>query len=109
MTVVTWPIVGDGLPQLGDSVDRSIVYRYTVMTWTKQKPSKPGWYWLLDPSEEPGLPTIVQVFFDWESGRSLAIIPASTPKASVRLQDLRGFAAMWAGRIEIPVVFASVA
>ena len=79
------------------------------MTWTKQTPSKPGWYWLLDPSEQLGLPTIVQIFFDWETGRSLAIIPASSPKASARVQDLRGFDAMWAGPIELPVVLAHVA
>lgn len=79
------------------------------MTWTKQTPSKAGWYWLLDPSEELGLPTIVQIFFDWETGRSLAIIPASTPKVSARVQDLRGFDAMWAGPIELPVVLAHVA
>jgi hypothetical protein len=79
------------------------------MTWTKQTPSKPGWYWLLNPNEEPGLPTIVQIFFDWETGRSVAIIPASHPKTSARLQDLPDIDAMWAGPIELPVVLAHVA
>ena len=79
------------------------------MTWTKQTPSKPGWYWLLNPSEEPGLPTIVQIVFDWETGRSLAILPASHPKASARVMDLQDFDALWAGPIEIPVVLASAA
>jgi hypothetical protein len=79
------------------------------MTWTKQPPSRPGWYWLLNPNEDPGLPTIVQIFFDWESGRWLVIIPASHPKASSRVQALQGFEALWAGPIELPVVLANVA
>ena len=49
-----------------------------MLSWTEQKPSKPGWYWMLNPSEEPGLPTIVQINTDWESGRSLVLIPASS-------------------------------
>jgi hypothetical protein len=80
-----------------------------MMTWTKQPPSRPGWYWLLNPNEDPGLPTIVQIFFDWETRRSLAIIPGSNPKSSSRVQDLRGFDALWAGPIELPVVLANVA
>jgi hypothetical protein len=80
-----------------------------MMTWTKQTPSKPGWYWLLNPSEEPGLPTIVQIIFDWETGRSLAIIPPSNRKASARVQHLRDLDALWAGPIELPVVLADVA
>jgi hypothetical protein len=79
------------------------------MTWTNQTPRKPGWYWLLNPCEEPGLPMIVQIFFDWETRRSLAIIPASNPRASARVQDLRDLDAMWAGPIELPVVLADVA
>ena len=64
---------------------------------------------MLDPSEEPGLPTIVQIVSDWETGRSLAIIPASNLKASARVQDLQDFNALWAGPIELPVVLADVA
>ena len=79
------------------------------MTWTKQTPSRPGWYWLLNPSEEPGLPTIVQLWYDWETGRSIAIIPASHPKTSSRVQALRDLDALWAGPIELPVVLADVA
>ena len=79
------------------------------MTWTKQTPNKPGWYWLLNPSEDPGLPTIVQIFFDWETGRSLAIIPASNPKASARVHNLQDADALWAGPIELPVVLPNVA
>ena len=85
------------------------IYIRHVMTWTKQTPSKPGWYWLLNPNEEPGLPTIVQIFFDWETGRSRAIIPPSRPGVSGRVQDLQGFDALWAGPIELPVVLANVA
>lgn len=79
------------------------------MTWTKQIPGKPGWYWLLNPSEEPGLPTIVQIIFDWETGQSLAIIPASTRKASARVQDLRELDALWAGPIELTIVSTKIA
>jgi len=80
-----------------------------MMTWTKETPNKPGWYWLLNPSVEPGLPTIVQIIFDWETGRSLTIIPPSYPKASAEVQDLRDSDAMWAGPIELPVVLADAA
>jgi hypothetical protein len=80
-----------------------------MMTWTNQVPDKPGWYWLLNPSEESGLPAVVQIYFDWETGRSVAIIPASHPKASVRVQDLRNFDAMWVGPIELPAVLSDAA
>lgn len=79
------------------------------MTWTKQIPSRPGWYWLLNPNEDPGLPTIVQIFFDWETRRSLAIIPPANPKEAIHVQDLGGFDALWAGPIELPVVLENVA
>jgi hypothetical protein len=64
---------------------------------------------MLNPGEEPGLPTIVQIVADWETGRSLALIPAPSPKASAMVQDLRDLDAMWAGPIELPVVLANVA
>jgi hypothetical protein len=66
-----------------------------MLSWTKQKPSKPGWYWMLNPSEEPGLPTIVQINSDWESGRSLVLIPASTTNASGSELDLREVLALF--------------
>jgi hypothetical protein len=80
-----------------------------MMTWTKQTPSKPGWYWLLNPSEELGVPTIVQIFFEWETGRPVAIIPASSPKGPSRVRDLRSSDALYAGPIELPVVSAHMA
>ena len=75
-----------------------------MLSWTKQKPSKPGWYWMLNPSEEPGLPTIVQINSDWESGRSLVLIPASTTNASGSELDLRELDALWSGPIYLPIV-----
>ena len=77
-----------------------------MLMWTTQKPSIAGWYWMLNPNEEPGLPTIVQVVSDWETGRSLALIPASHPKASGRVEDLRDLDAMWAGPLDVPAVLA---
>jgi len=64
---------------------------------------------MLDPSDEPGLPTIVQIIFDWETGRSLVIIPASHPKGATRVQDLQACDALWAGPIELPVVLQNAA
>ena len=64
---------------------------------------------MLNPSEEPGLPTIVQIVSDWETGRSLGLIPASSPKAAGKVFDLRDLDALWAGPIELPVVLASAA
>jgi hypothetical protein len=80
-----------------------------MLKWTKKRPSKPGLYWMLNSAEEPGLPTIVQIVSDWETGCSLALIPASGPKASGSTQDLRGLDAMWAGPVDLPVVLAQAA
>jgi hypothetical protein len=80
-----------------------------MLRWTKVGPNKPGWYWLLNPSEEPGLPTVVQIVFDWETRRVLALIPASSPRASARVLDLHELDALWAGPIEIPVVLENAA
>jgi hypothetical protein len=80
-----------------------------MLTWTKQQPSKPGWYWMLNPHEEPGVPMIVQIVFDWETGRSLVLVPTSHPKNSGMVQDLRELDALWAGPIELPKVLAEAA
>jgi hypothetical protein len=64
---------------------------------------------MLNPNEEPGLPTIVQIIFDWEACRSLVLIPAMNPKASAIVQNLRDLDALWAGPIVLPVVLAKVA
>jgi hypothetical protein len=80
-----------------------------MLVWTKQKPSKPGWYWMLNPSEESGLPTVVQIVSDWQTGRSLALVPAPNPKACGMVQELPELDALWAGPIELPVVMAQVA
>ena len=53
----------------GNSVTFPSVYDALMLTWTQQKPSTPGWYWMLDPSKEPNLPTIVQIVFDRETRR----------------------------------------
>ena len=74
-----------------------------MLTWTEQKPSQPGWYWLLNPNEEAGLPTIAQIVFDRETRRWLALIPASDyPKISGMVLDLHNVEAMWAGPLPIP-------
>jgi hypothetical protein len=72
-------------------------------TWTKQNPSEPGWYWMLDPSEELGLPTIVQIVFYRETQRWLVLIPPSHyPKTSGMILDLQNLDALWAGPLQIP-------
>ena len=81
-----------------------------MLTWTQEKPNKPGWYWFLNPGEEPGLPTIVQIVSDWQSGRSLVLIPVSpSAKGSGIVQNLQDLDAMWAGPIELPVVLSDAA
>jgi hypothetical protein len=80
-----------------------------MLRWTKAGPNKPGWYWLLNPSEEPGLPTVVQIIFDWETRRLLALIPASSHRTSGRVADLDDLDALWAGPIELPVVLENAA
>ena len=74
-----------------------------MSTWTRQKPSQGGWYWMLDPSRELGLPTIVQLVFDRESQRWLALVPASHyPQTSGMALDLQDLDAMWSGPLQIP-------
>ena len=74
------------------------------LTWTTEKPRRPGWYWMLDPTD-PGLPTIVQIEHDWEHRRLVALVPASLyprlPSAVIDPQDVNAF---WAGPLAIPSV-----
>lgn len=79
-----------------------------MLTWTTQKPSHSGWYWMLDPSQELGLPTIVQIVFDGETQRWLAFIPASHyPQTSGMVLELQNLDAMWAGPLQIPSLSGS--
>ena len=65
---------------------------------------------MLDPSQEPNLPTIVQIVLDQKSRRWLALIPASHyPQTSGQELALQSVDAMWAGPIELPAVLADVA
>jgi hypothetical protein len=78
-----------------------------MLMWTQQKPITPGWYWMLSPSRESNLPTIVQIVFDRETPRWLALIPASHyPKTSGAELDLQSVDAVWAGPLEVPSVLA---
>lgn len=78
-----------------------------MLTWTQQKPTTPGWYWMLSPSKDSTLPTIVQIVFDRETRRWLAQIPASHyPKTSGTEIDLQTTDAMWAGPLEVPSALA---
>jgi hypothetical protein len=80
-----------------------------MLTWTQQNPKTPGWYWMLSPGIASNLPTIVQVVFDRETGRWLALIPASLyPKISGTEVDLQNVDAMWTGPLDVPSVLAMV-
>ena len=58
---------------------------------------------MLDPSRELALPTIVQIVFDRESQRWLALVPASHyPQTSGMVLDLQDQDAMWSGPLQIP-------
>lgn len=59
---------------------------------------------MLNPNEEPGLPTIVQIISDWETRRWLVVIPAMNPKTSAIVKDLGDLDALWAGPIELPIL-----
>ncbi|HKT36141.1 MAG TPA: hypothetical protein VJR03_15045 [Nitrospira sp.] len=76
-----------------------------LLAWTKLKPVKAGWYWMLNHEVEPGLPTIVQVVYDWESRRLIALIPASRyPTLASAVIDPQRVDALWAGPLAIPSV-----
>lgn len=75
------------------------------LTWTKVKPAKAGWYWMLNQEEEPGLPTIVQLVYDWESRHLIALVPASRyPIFASAVVDPQKIDALWAGPLAIPSV-----
>src|SRR5262245_60489856 len=75
------------------------------LTWAKLKPVKTGWYWMLNQEEEPGLPTIVQIVYDWESRHLIALIPASRhPTLASAVIDPQKVDALWAGPLTIPSV-----
>jgi hypothetical protein len=93
------------LPLIGKSADRSILstinngYGVAMMlTWRRQKPDTPGWYWMLSPDHHSSLPTVIQIMFDGRTSRWLALIPPCQdprhPGKEVKLQDLD---AVWAG------------
>ena len=78
-------------------------YKNKRLTWTTVKPGRSGWYWMLNPDEQSGLPTIVQLERDWESGRFVAIIPASHyPKVPSTVVDPENINSLWAGPLAIP-------
>ena len=78
-----------------------------MLTWTKEKPSIPGWYWMLSPGVGSSLPTIVQVVFDRKNRRWMVLIPASHyPKTSSAEMDLQTVDAMWTGPLDVPSVRA---
>jgi hypothetical protein len=78
-----------------------------MLTWTKEKPHIPGWYWMLTLGVWSNLPMIVQVVFDRETHRWLALIPASHyPKNSSTEMDLQTVDAMWTGPLDVPSVLA---
>jgi len=57
-----------------------------MLTWTEQRPSKPGWYWMLYPAEAPGIPIVTQIVID-TSGSPPALcvlVPAAKPKADAK-------------------------
>jgi hypothetical protein len=75
------------------------------LTWTKAKPKKTGWYWMLNPHEQPGLPAIVQIERDWESGRFIALVPAfHYPRVRSTVVDPQHVDALWAGPLALPSV-----
>ena len=78
-----------------------------MSTWTTRQPNQPGWYWLLNPCENQPLPVIVQVTLEWQTGRWLALVPASIyPRTSGMILDLQEMNAMWAGPVHIPSLLA---
>lgn len=75
------------------------------LTWTTVKPAKAGWYWMLNQQEEPGLPTIVQLVYDWQSRHLIALVPASRyPTLESAAVDPQKIDAVWAGPLAIPSI-----
>jgi hypothetical protein len=76
-----------------------------TLTWTRQKPDTPGWYWMLSASHHSNLPTVIQIVFDGQTGHCLALIPAcQDPRHPGREAKLQHLDAVWAGPLEVPSV-----
>ena len=76
-----------------------------MLTWTRQRPDTPGWYWMLSPNHHSNLPTVIQIGFDGQTGRWLAIIPAcQDPRHVGREVTLQHLDAVWAGPLQVPSV-----
>ena len=78
-----------------------------MLTWTQQRPNTPGWYWMLSPSKESNLPTIVQIVF---RSADSSLVGANScfhyPNTWGTEIDLQSVDAMWAGPLEVPSVLA---
>jgi hypothetical protein len=56
-----------------------------LLSWTRQKPETPGWYWMLSPDHHSNLPAVIQIVFEGQIGGCLALIPAcQDPKHTSR-------------------------
>ena len=86
------------LAGIGPSSSRQLI-------WTRLKPSEAGWYWMLNHEEEPSLPTVVQLVYDWKSRQLIALVPASRyPTRASAVLDPEKVDALWAGPLAIPSV-----
>ena len=76
-----------------------------MLTWTREKPDAPGWYWILSPGHHSNLPTVIQIVFDVYAGRWLALIPpCQDPRHPGKEVELQQLDAVWAGPLEVPSV-----
>jgi hypothetical protein len=76
-----------------------------LLKWTRQKPERPGWYWMLSPDHHSNLPAVIQIVSEGQIGGCLALIPAcQDPKHPSREIHLQHLDALWAGPVEVPSV-----
>ena len=88
-------------------IDGQTLSGHGSSNWTKLKPRTPGWYWMLDPNEAPGLPLVVQIvtsITDETTSALFVLVPASITKGQGMALDLQNVDAIWSCPLLVPSV-----
>lgn len=72
------------------------------MEWTKEKPTEPGWYWLIEELKKDKNPTMARMAVHHYDGNKTQLIFKRISDIGVQsLEELRG-KNDWLGPIEVP-------
>ena len=74
-----------------------------MLTWTDEKPTKPGWYWYEDEDYGP-VPVYVEWtgFVDVPAARQLSVTMACGDDFDQPLDEVANLTGQWAGPLNMP-------